>query len=125
MVYDSRRNKGRRAPRPDRRPAPESLLQPGQSILDRYIDHNGEERIVVGIHDEAMDNPSTEINDPKGESINVGVKDLNDLPVRRSMIPCDPDKHDFVNDGEPGEDIPGHQSQRCRHCPIGRIIPQA
>lgn len=91
-----------------------NLLGRNDQPLERYIDESGQERVVVGIHDDNAHDPQAEIFDQKGETTVV------DLSRQRAIRMCAPDKHVMVDD--PSEAEEGFQAEKCRYCPYGRLV---
>lgn len=103
----------RRRRRGGQRPAPES------DPLDRDygFGYSEEGRPITGISDGDVFDPEAEIVDAKGETT------YHDLSKTRAIKMCAPDQHDLKQDGEAGDDIPGHVAMKCTRCPFGQIVP--
>lgn len=76
-----------------------------------------EGRYITGITDGDAFDPDAQMIDEKGETT------YHDMSKSKAIRMCAPDQHNLVADGEPGEDIPGHQAMKCTRCPFGQIIP--
>lgn len=115
-MYDYRKNNKR----PRRRatpaqPSPGNVADDGLPILG----YSDEGRAITGITDGSVHDPNAEILDEQGET------SYHDLSKKKAIKMCAPDQHDLVPEGEPGEEIPGNQSMKCRRCPFGQLVPIA
>lgn len=112
MWSDRRRRQGNRGRHPGR------LNDPIKDPFDRDYGYGYSEegRPITGIVGDDLDDPSTPIGDPKGETIHVGR--IAELPVLPSQTPCP----DGVHDLQPDPSEPDWIAEKCTRCPIGRLI---